>query len=253
MHAFWVALQFLTRLPVPRAVSADAQERGRSVPYYPVVGLLLGALLTGMQALLAGTDVALQSALVLLAWTLLTGGLHMDGLADSADAWAGSHGDRAKALRIMKDATSGPAGVAAVTLVLLVKFSALSVLIRENIWPALIIAPVLGRAAIVLVLLTTSYVRPRGLGTAQATLMPRRSAMAMLVIVIMATLASGWSGIGAVAAAAGLLLVLRTMMVRRLGGATGDTLGATCELVEAVVVVTVALIAPVYLPSRAGA
>lgn len=239
MRAFWTALQFLTRLPVPRSVTAGAEERGRSVPYYPVVGLLLGTLLAGMPVLLAGTDAALQSALMLLAWVLLTGGLHLDGLADSADAWAGSHGDREKALRIMKDAASGPAGVTAIVLVLLIKFSALSVLIREDVWSGLILAPVLGRAAIVLILLTTPYVRPGGLGESQAALMPRGLSAAVLAFVALASALSGWPGVWAAAAAAGLSLALRTMMLRRLGGTTGDTLGAVCELTEAAVLVTV--------------
>lgn len=243
MRALWVAVQFLTRLPVPRSVSASAEERGRSVPFYPLVGLLLGALLTGLQNLLAAVDVGLQSALVLLAWVLLTGGLHLDGLADSADAWAGSHGDRDKALRIMKDAASGPAGVAAVTLVLLIKFTALSALIRENIWPALILAPVLGRMAIVLLFLTTPYVRPEGLGTAQAALMPRRVAVVVLIIFALAITAFGQAAVWALATVLGLSLILRAMMIHRLGGATGDTLGAACELVETGVVVVLALVA----------
>jgi len=242
MRAFWVALQFLTRLPVPRSTTASPEERGRSVPFYPLVGLLLGALLLGMQSLLAETDAGLQSAMVLLVWVLLTGGLHLDGLADSTDAWAGSHGDRDKALNIMKDAASGPAGVVAVTLILLIKFAALSVLIHENTWSALLIAPVLGRAAIVLLLLTTPYVRPEGLGAAQAAFLSRRPAIMALIISAVAITGFGSTGIWALAAALGLLGILRTMMIRRLGGATGDTFGASCELIETAALVVTALI-----------
>lgn len=219
------------------------------MPFYPLVGLLLGALIVGVQSLLVTVDVGLQSALVLLVWVLLTGGLHLDGLADSADAWAGSHGDRDKALRIMKDAASGPAGVAAVTLILLIKFAALSALIRENIWSALLIAPVLGRAAIVLLLLTTPYVRPEGLGAAQAAFLPRRPAIVALIISTIAIIGFGSTGIWALAAALSLSWILRSMMIRRLGGATGDTFGAACELVETAVLVVIALIiknGPVY-------
>jgi adenosylcobinamide-GDP ribazoletransferase len=248
MRHFWVALQFLTRLPVPRSTSASPEVRGRSVPFYPLVGLLLGTLIAGWQSLLTGAEVGLQSALVLLAWVLLTGGLHLDGLADSADAWAGSNGDRTKALRIMKDAASGPAGVTAVTLILLIKFAALSVLINESLWPGLIVAPVLGRMAIVLLFLTTPYIRPKGLGAAQAAFLPRRLATVVLTIFATAIIGFGATGIWAMAAALGLVLLLRAMMIRRLGGATGDTLGAVCELVEAaVLVVTANLSRPVIL------
>jgi adenosylcobinamide-GDP ribazoletransferase len=178
----------------------------------------------------------------LLVWVLLTGGLHLDGLADSTDAWAGSHGDRDKALNIMKDAASGPAGVTAVTLILLVKFAALSVLIRENTWSALLIAPVLGRAAIVLLLLTTPYVRLEGLGAAQAAFLSRRPAIMALIISAVAITGFGSTGIWALAAALGLWWILRTMMIRRLGGATGDTFGASCELIETAALVVTALI-----------
>lgn len=212
------------------------------MPFYPLVGLLLGALIVGMQSLFATADVGLQSALVLLVWVLLTGGLHLDGLADSADAWAGSYGDRDSALRIMKDAASGPAGVAAVTLILLIKFAALSALIHENIWPGLLIAPMLGRSAIVLLLLTTPYVRPEGLGAAQAAFLPRRPAIVALVISAIAIIGFGSIGIWALVATLGLLLILRVMMIRRLGGATGDTFGAACELVETAALVVIALI-----------
>ncbi|MCR4300982.1 MAG: adenosylcobinamide-GDP ribazoletransferase [Sulfuricaulis sp.] len=242
MRFFWIALQFLTRLPVPRSTSTSPEDRGRSVPFYPLVGLLLGALMVGMQTLLTSADVGLQSALVLVLWVLLTGGLHLDGLADSADAWAGSHGDRERALRIMKDAACGPAGVAAVTLILLIKFAALSVLLRENIWAGLIIAPVLGRAALVLLFLTTPYIRPEGLGAAQATFLPRRSAIAALFISAIVMMGFGLAGIWALAVSLGMLLVLRAMMVHRLGGATGDTFGAACELIETAVLVSMVLV-----------
>lgn len=248
MRAFWVAVQFLTRLPVPRSVTASPEARGRSVLFYPLVGLLLGALLAGLQGLLASADAGLQAALVLLAWVLLTGGLHLDGLADSADAWAGSHGDRDKALRIMKDAASGPAGVAAVTLVLLIKFAALSALIQENIWPALILAPMLGRMVIVLLFLATPYVRPEGLGVAQAAFMPRRAAILVLMIFALAITASGQVAVWALATTLGLSLGLRAMMMHRLGGATGDTLGAACELVETGAVVVIALVSADVVP-----
>lgn len=242
MRHFLIALQFLTRLPVPRSVSASPEERGGSVPFYPVVGLLLGVLMAGLQSLLTGTEDELQSALVLLAWVLLTGGLHLDGLADSADAWAGSNGDRDKALRIMKDAASGPAGVTAVTLVLLIKFAALSMLIRETVWLGLILAPLLGRMAVVLLFLTTPYIRPDGLGSAQAAFLPRRAATVALIVFAVAMIGLGTTGIWALAVALGFVLLLRAMMIRRLGGATGDTLGAACELIETAVLVTMALV-----------
>lgn len=241
MRAFWLAVQFLTRLPTPR-IEIDAAARGTSVLFYPLVGLLLGALLALLHWPLATADAGLEAALLLLAWALLTGGLHLDGLADSADAWLGSHGDRDRALAIMKDPYSGPAGVAAVVLVLLLKFAALSALLWESAWEALIVAPLLGRAALVALLLTTPYVRPQGIGAEHAAHLPRAGAIGVLAATGVAVVAYlEWDGLWVLAAVAAAIGGLRYLMLRRLGGTTGDTLGASCEIVEAAALVTLAL------------
>lgn len=241
MRAFWLAWQLLTRLPAPRGPAPDAETSGRSVLFYPLVGLIIGLLLAALCLALRTSAPMLQAALMLLAWVLLTGGLHLDGLADSADAWAGSHGDRAEALRIMKDAASGPAGVTAVVLILLIKFAALSVILEKSFWPALLIAPVLGRAGIVWLFLTLPYVRPGGLGAAHATYLPRRAAIAVLIVTAGALPLAGRTALWAMLAAALVMLTLRAMMQRRLGGATGDTLGAGCEVAEVAALVAMAL------------
>ncbi|TAM46085.1 MAG: adenosylcobinamide-GDP ribazoletransferase [Gammaproteobacteria bacterium] len=242
MRAVWLAVQFLTRLPTPR-VEIDATARGTSVLFYPLVGLLIGALLALLHWPLATTDAGLEAALLLLVWVLVTGGLHLDGLADSADAWLGSHGDRARALAIMKDPYTGPAGTAAVVLVLLIKFAALSALLWESAWEALVVAPLLGRAALVALLLTMPYVRPDGIGAEHAAHLPRISAAGVLVATGVAVVAwLEWDGLWLLAAAAVAVYGLRYLMLRRLGGTTGDTLGASCEIVEATVLVTLALL-----------
>lgn len=242
MRAFWLALQFLTRLPTPR-VEMDATARGMSVLFYPLVGLLIGALLALLHWPLATTDTGLEAALLVLAWVLLTGGLHLDGLADSADAWLGSHGDRDRALAIMKDPYTGPAGVMAVTLVLLLKFAALSALLWESAWETLVVAPLFGRAALVALLLTTPYVRPNGIGAEHAAHLPRIAAALVLVVTAAAVVAwLEWDGLWPLAAVAAVIYGLRFLMLRRLGGTTGDTLGASCEIVEATALVTLALL-----------
>ena len=242
MRAFWLALQFLTRLPVPQIAEYTAEDRGRSVLYYPVVGLLIGAVLTGFLFLLADADPGLRAALLLLVWMLLTGALHLDGLADSADAWLGGHGDRARTLEIMKDSRSGPAAIVAVALVLIVKFAALSALTHTAYWPALVLAPLLGRAALVLLFLTTPYVRAEGIGAAHAANLPRGGAIVVLLAVaVLVPALLGYAGLWPVVAALAMAGLLRRLMLRRIGGATGDTLGASCEIVEAAALVVMAL------------
>lgn len=235
LHAFAIAVQFLTRLPVPQRVRHTPEALGWSVVFYPLVGLLIGGLLLLFSRLLADAAPLLAAALVLTAWVALTGGLHLDGLADCADAWVGGHGDKARSLRIMKDPCSGPVAVAAVVLLLLVKFAALVGLAGHG----LLWAPVVGRAFVLVLLLTTPYVRPQGLGSPLAENLPRFAAgLAAGLALLGAGLALG----GVPVLAASLVAAsLRGSMLRRLGGCTGDTLGASVEIVEAVVLVATAL------------
>src|SRR5690606_32208859 len=117
---------------------------GRSLLFYPLVGGLFGVLLLAFNALLDGAPLMLHAALLLTAWVLLSGGLHLDGLADSADAWLGGFGDRERTLTIMKDPRSGPIAVVTLVLVLLLKFSALLALIENNQPLGLLLAPLIG-------------------------------------------------------------------------------------------------------------
>ena len=112
LQAFLIALQFLTRLPVRLPEAPGEQDIGRSLLYYPLVGLLLGFTLAAL-AWALGEGTLLHAAILLAAWVLMSGALHLDGLADSADAWAGGQGDRERSLAIMKDPACGPAGAVA--------------------------------------------------------------------------------------------------------------------------------------------
>lgn len=243
MLAFWIALQFLSSLPVRLPGMPEPAQLGRSLLFYPLVGLLFGGLLWGLDALLLGTPLLLHGALLLTAWVLLSGGLHLDGLADSADAWLGGFGDRERTLLIMKDPRSGPIAVITLVLVLLLKFAALLALIEQRQTLALIIVPVLGRGALLGLFLTTPYVRAGGLGQALADHLPRHSGWQVLLACALAgVLVAGWVGVSALVIALAVFIGLRQMMLRRLGGCTGDTAGALLELLEMVVLVGLVLI-----------
>lgn len=90
MLPFWIALQFLSSLPVRLPGMPSPEQMGRSLLYYPAVGGVFGVLLWGLNTLLDGSPLLLHTALLLSAWVLLSGALHLDGLADSADAWLGA-------------------------------------------------------------------------------------------------------------------------------------------------------------------
>ncbi|MHA6126048.1 adenosylcobinamide-GDP ribazoletransferase [Pseudomonas fluorescens group sp. PF-1] len=243
MLPFWIALQFLSSLPVRLPGMPAPQELGRSLLFYPLVGLLFGGILWGLNWLMLGAPLLLHAALLLTVWVLLSGALHLDGLADSADAWLGGFGDRERTLTIMKDPRSGPMAVVTLVLVLLLKFAALLALIEQQHALALIIVPLLGRSALLGLFLTTPYVRAGGLGQALADHLPRSAGKQVLAVSGLAcVLIAGLSGFFAVVLAVVLFAWLRRVMLRRLGGTTGDTAGALLELLEVAMLVGLALI-----------
>ncbi len=229
-----LALQFLTRIPMPDIGLAGNSMVGRSLLFYPLVGLLIGLALWGGQQLLQilwPELWGLQAALLLALWCLLTGGLHLDGLADSADAWVGGFGDRERTLALMKDPTCGPAAVMLLVLLMLVKFSALQALLDSD--PiGLIVAPLIARSLLLLLFLTTPYVRKGGLGDVLSRHFPRTLSWWLLVMLLVLLLFSGVGG-GVWLLSLLCFLALRRLMLVRLGGTTGDTAGAMVEVVEA--------------------
>ena len=233
MRPFFIAVQFLTRLPAPAVLDINDRHVGYSVLFYPLVGLIIGALLATLHWLLTGMPIMLIAALLLVTWILITGGLHLDGLADSADAWAGGLGNRERTLAIMKDPCCGPMGVVALVAVLIVKFAALESLITTGDWIALLITPVLARTALPALFVTTPYVRANGLGTPIAAHLPRHGAIAVVGVVLLAIpLFAGLHGLWMAVSGIIVFATLRMIMIKRIGGTTGDTAGALVELLE---------------------
>lgn len=241
MQPFWIALQFLTRIPVRLPGMPAAEQVGRSLLWYPTVGLLLGGLLLLGQWLLMGQPALLAAALLLALWVALSGALHLDGLADTVDAWMGGRGERERTLDLMKDPRCGPMAVVALLLLLLLKFAALVALLQAQAWAALLLAPWLARLALSWLFLSTPYVRPGGLGALLAAHMPRQQLSAVLALHALAALLCGWSGWLALLTAGTCVLLWRRALLARLGGTTGDTAGALVELVELAVLLALAL------------
>lgn len=243
MLPLWIALQFLSSLPIRLPGMPQPEQLGRSLLCYPLVGLLFGVMLWGVNLALAGAPLLLHAALLLTVWVLLSGALHLDGLADSADAWLGGFGDRERTLTIMKDPRSGPIAVVTLVLVLLLKFAALLALIEQQQGVVLLIVPMLGRAALLGLFLTTPYVRAGGLGQALADHLPRRAGWWVLGASMLGSLLiAGVEAVVALVVAFGMFVWLRQVMMRRLGGTTGDTAGALLELLEMAVLVGLALV-----------
>ena len=241
-RSFLIALQFLTVIPI-RIEQPDNKATGRSLLYYPLVGLVIGLLLAVTGWMGSGMPTNLHAAIILAIWIFLTGALHLDGLADSADAWIGGLGDCEKTLAIMKDPYCGPAAVVTLVLVLLIKFAALEhVLSTENLG-VLILAPVLGRMSLVLLFLTTPYARPNGSGSQFSNHLPYRTSVCIILLTLMTTpLFVGMKALWLLIVGAGVFFMIRTAMLRRINGTTGDTAGAMVEIIEIVILLTAAMI-----------
>jgi adenosylcobinamide-GDP ribazoletransferase len=236
IRSFLIAVQFLTRLPIRLTIQPSEKDLGLSLLFYPLVGLVIGLILIGLGWLLRDVPPLVTAALLLTTWVLLTGGLHLDGLSDSADAWIGGMGDREKTLAIMKDPNCGPVGVTTIVLILLLKFSALHALIVTNEWIALLLAITLARTLLPLLFLTTPYVRNNGLGASLATHQPRRLsilivAVTFLLMLLLTEIHYFLLSLTAMAT----FLYLRHLMLHRIDGTTGDTAGALVEITETTV------------------
>ena len=244
MHPFIIAVQFLTRFPVPVNGEWLPEKVAQSVLYYPLVGALIGLFLMLIAQLMISMPTMLVAAIVLMLWVLVTGGLHLDGLADSADAWVGGHGNKQRSLEIMKDPAAGPMAVVMLVLVLLLKFSALNVLLANASLVALIVAPVMGRLSSVVLFLSTPYVREKGLGSPIAEYFSNKMAYMVigLTLVCLFFLLSIKVFLWVVLGCSITLLFMRHLMMRRLEGMTGDTIGATVEIMEVVSLIILAIL-----------
>ncbi|SDZ92940.1 cobalamin-5'-phosphate synthase [Desulfuromusa kysingii] len=231
---FFSALRFLTILPVPESWCGDANSFHKSPNWYPLVGLMIGLLLALLDLFLCWLlPVSVASVLLLLAMIAISGALHMDGLADSADAWFSSRGPE-QMLEIMKDSRSGPMGVVAITIVLLLKLMLLIALPEAWRWQIIVLMPLAGRC--VLPVLSSQLPYARTHGTAAFTnedFNCSRVSIAFATLLIPALVLSGWtSGLIIVSSVCFGGWLLGAYSRRKIGGFTGDTLGATCELVE---------------------
>lgn len=242
LRPFLVASQFLTRVPVRLKQAPDNRELGQSLLYYPLIGFLIGS---GLFAAAYSFDLlfgdALTAILVLSLWVLITGALHLDGFADSVDAWVGGMGSRERTMELMKDPLCGPMAVVAIVMLLLIKLFALQTLLSwgDNT-VFIILVPLLARLGVLALFLTTPYVRPQGLGEILANHFPRKRCLYLcLIVVAILFLLLPSLTLKLLLINGALLLLLRNMMIKRLGGCTGDTIGATVELLETGLLLTV--------------
>ena len=183
MKPLFAAIRFLTILPIPGDWGTAEEDLARSVPWFPVIGLLLGAIAAAAAWGLSFVAPPMVTAAVVVVLLLsFSGCLHADGLADSADGMLSSR-PRERILEIMKDSHTGAMGVIAIACVLLLKFAALASLPAERLWPAVLLMPLAGRCAIVVQMSLLPYARPDGLANVfyrRPTRLAERSTMARI-------------------------------------------------------------------------
>jgi len=234
--SFLAAIQFLTSIPITGKRELSPETLGRATAYFPVVGLIIGLILAALNWLLLFIlPAAVVNALLIVVMVILTGAMHLDGLADTCDGIAG-HKTTEERWQVMRDSRTGAFGVVGIVVVLLVKYVTL-----DNIPPVfmtviLITMPVVSRWAMVYAIYVFRYARPSGLGTAfkQATRWPQFTAATIITIAVSLALMP-WFSLSGLVIIAGILIITTALAFYfryKFAGLTGDTYGAINELAE---------------------
>lgn len=241
---FFIAQTFLTRIPTPKISDISEEELSHSILYYPVIGLCIGLFLSFFTYLLTSFvgDNALSviAAIIVMLWVLITGALHLDGLADTADGFLGGLGGVEKTLKIMKDPVSGPAGIASIFLVLLLKYSAILVILEDDLglW-VLFFAPMVARALAIGLLTYTPVSQEKGLAFELKKInFPELVATILLVVAVIVFFVTNLYVLIALSL---LVYAIRHWAIARLKGVTGDILGLVIEITEALFLVMAVL------------
>ena len=218
----------------------STSEVGRSAIFFPVVGLILGLILVLVNFLLLPfASAGLLSVILVTLLAFMTRGLHLDGVGDTFDG-LGAGGDRDHILSIMDDSHTGVFGLIAIVLVLFFKIHALESIDVDR-WRALLVAPILGRWAMVLLAYRSKAAKP-GLGSNLIEhLQTKHFLLATLVTLLLVAAIWRRNGIVMMAWVAVFTIASKNYFYRRIGGVTGDTFGAVGELSETSVMVLLAL------------
>lgn len=230
MRSLIFALQFLTRLPTPTMANPAPDMLAKSAIWFPLVGIIIGAALALPLILGAPVDPWFGALLTILCWVWITGGIHIDGLADLADALGAAHRDPERLLAIMRDPHTGSFGVLAIALLLVSKLILLMLLARTSglIW-VIILIPAWARLGAII----WSQTLPK-LGTGLGHSFAQQPRPLMITIWMIALLGTSWYVSPALLFAPLALLGWWLFLKYKVNGMNGDCLGAGVEVVETV-------------------
>lgn len=244
MQAYLLALSFLTCLPIKINYTATQEQMNQSLAFYPLVGVTLGGIIAGVAWLGDSLGLGIAGdALAVITLVILTAGLHLDGLMDTADGLFSGQ-PREQKLEIMKDSNVGAMGAIALVSYLLLKVSLVSVLFWTEKYRILILMPAVGRWAMVYAIAHYPYARAKpGLGS----IFDREGAgwklwWATGFLLLVIGILMGITGIWALGVTFVLIYLFAKRIAKSLGGQTGDTYGAIGELAELVFLLTMVLL-----------
>jgi len=246
------AISFLTIIPLPRRREVSPEEVGRSTGYFPVVGVIIGLILAGLNWLFGlFLPSAVANGLLIVSLVVISGALHLDGFVDTCDGIAG-HKSVEDRWRVMHDSRAGAFGIVGVVLLLLVKYVSLNSVPESLLMATLVLMPVVSRWAMVYTVFAYPYARPEGLGKVfKQGASWQRFTIATVITLAVTLGVARWADIGYFYLA-GLAIMLGVWVIvvavaaylkRKFAGLTGDTYGAINEVAEVGVLVLVCLLA----------
>ena len=249
---FLAALNFLTIIPLPWRREASPEELEGSIGYFPVIGLIIGLILAGLNWLLSlFLPSAVVNGLLIVSMAVISGALHLDGFVDTCDGIAG-HKTVEDRWRVMHDSRAGAFGIVGVFLLLLVKYVSLNSVPENLLLVTLVLMPVVSRWAMVYTVFAYSYARPAGLGKifkqgASWQRFTTATVITLAVAIGLARLANityfYLAGLAIMLAIWVIVVAMATYLKRKFAGLTGDTYGAINEVAEVCVLILVCLLA----------
>jgi len=245
---FLAALQFLTIIPLPWRRQVSPEDLARSTGYFPVVGLIIGLLLAGLNWLLGWfLPTAVVNVLLIVFLAVISGALHLDGLADTCDGIASGKTPEER-WQVMRDSRVGSFGIVGVCCLLLVKYVSLNNVPQSLVMTSLVLMPVISRWAMVYAIFVYPYAKPSGLGKVfKQGVNWLKFVMATLIALAVAAALARLAGLAIILGIWVIVVIMATYLKRKFSGLTGDTYGAINEVAEVGVLLLVCLLAQVGL------
>ncbi len=242
MKSLFIAIQFLTIIPFGKKLKIEEGDFARSMVFFPVVGLIIGMFLVLINYLaLIFLSSFVINVLIIITWVILTGALHLDGFADTVDGlWGGQ--SKEERLKIMKDSFIGAKGGVALFCLLALKFALLMEIIPHYKYQTLLFTPVMGRWAMVVGIFLAPYAKEEGMAMPFVEHKDKRHLLwASLIALIIGLFLFKFVSLGIMGLTFFVTFILTSYLKRRIGGITGDTLGALEEIIEVFILLVICL------------